>query len=501
MNKSLSTLFEGLVTVSEDLLIANITLDSRKVVSGSLFFALAKQAEQRQAHLQQALQQGAVAVAFSSEQVLTSTEKALVDEYAVEAIAVAGLEHQVSEIAARFYDRPSASLKVIAVTGTNGKTSVTHYIAEALEKLNFPCALIGTLGHGRLPTLTDNGMTTPDPISVQAILAECVAAGVDFVALEASSHALDQGRLNAVQIDIAVFTNLTRDHLDYHLNMQAYAESKMRLFKMPSVQTAIVNLDDEMGRRIQSECQPHMRVLGYSIQQHADAVLQAKQVIPKHDGIEFELVSEQHQTSIQTALLGAFNVANLLATAAVLKVLEISPDQISKVLSDCHSVTGRMQATTGLAAPTVVVDYAHTPDALKQVLTALRWHAIDQADLWCVFGCGGDRDRGKRPKMGMIAEQQADHLVITDDNPRYEASQQIIDDILSGCRNPQQIHVQADRGKAIQFAVQRAAQKDIVLIAGKGHETTQEIAGVKYPFNDMQIVSQILQSPNRECLL
>lgn len=501
MSQSLFTLFDGLALLSEDMEVAQLTLDSRTVVPGSVFFALVKHAEQRQAHIQDALQKGAIAVAFSSEHKLTDSEKSLIAANSAQAIAVADLHQQVSEIAARFYGRPSASLNVIAVTGTNGKTSVTHYIAEALESLNLPCALIGTLGYGRWPALIENGMTTPDPISVQAMLAECVAMGVKHVALEASSHALDQGRLSAVEIDIAVLTNLTRDHLDYHGSMEAYANSKMRLFTMPSVQTAIVNLDDAMGHRIRSTCQSTKRVLGYSIDQDPDAVLTAKLVAPKHDGIEFELESEHYHSTIQTSLLGAFNVANLLATGLVLEVLGISSEQITEVLGVCHSVTGRMQAISSSTAPTVVVDYAHTPDALEQVLTALRWHAIDQAHLWCVFGCGGDRDRGKRPQMGRIAEQQADYLVITDDNPRYEASQQIINDILRGCRNPQQVHVRTDRGKAIEFAVQNAAHSDIVLVAGKGHETTQEIAGVKYPFNDMHAVSQALQNLNRECLL
>lgn len=501
MSQSLLTLFDGLALPSEDMQIAQLTLDSRTVVPGSVFFALAKHAEQRQAHIEQALQNGAIAVAFSSDLTLTHSDQALIAEYSAQAIAVADLHQQVSEIAARFYGRPSASLNVIAVTGTNGKTSVTHYIAEALETLNLPCALIGTLGYGRWPTLIDNGMTTPDPISVQAMLAECVAMGVKYVALEASSHALEQGRLNAVDIDIAVLTNLTRDHLDYHGSMEAYANSKMRLFTMPSVQTAVVNLDDALGRRIQSTCKSNKRVLGYSIAQDPDAVLTANLVAPKHDGIEFQLESERYHSTIQTPLLGAFNVANLLATALVLQVLGIAHDQISDVLTGCQSVTGRMQSISTSNAPTVVVDYAHTPDALEQVLKALRWHAVDQAHLWCVFGCGGDRDRGKRSEMGRIAEQQADYLVITDDNPRYEASQQIIDDILSGCRNPERVYVQADRGKAIEFAVQHAANSDIVLVAGKGHETTQEIAGVKYSFNDMQVVSQALQNLNRECLL
>lgn len=473
--------------LADDMQVTDVSMDSRTVSAGTLFIASAKQPEMRQQHIDQAVSAGAAAVIIDAAQSAVSN---------VPLLKIADLDQNISAIGDRFYGQPSQTMTVIAVTGTNGKTSVSQFIARSLELLARPCGIIGTLGQGRLNDLKDTGMTTPNPLQLQQILAAMRDDGLQYVVLEASSHALQQGRLNSVAIDIAVFTNLSRDHLDYHGDMQHYEAAKQRLFALPSVKTAVINIDDPAGKRIYEQQQTTLNCLTYSQQQAAD--WQANMLQCDSEGLHFQLQSTGTTTHIDSGLLGRFNVDNLLATAAVLNAVNIDMTGIKKCLTQLTAVTGRMQLVKQHNSPAVVVDYAHTPDALSQALSAMRQHLDQSAALWCVFGCGGDRDTGKRPLMGAQAEQLASHLVITDDNPRNEASESIIADILSGLQQPADAVILADRRQAIFYAVNEAANDDMVLVAGKGHENYQEKQGSKQPFNDVAIVEQALSARQQQ---
>lgn len=470
--------------LADDIQVSAISMDSRSVQADSLFIASAKQSAMRQQHVKQAIADGAKAIIIDATQSVEAT---------VPVIKMVDLDQQVSIIGDRFYGQPSKNMVVIAVTGTNGKTSVSQFIAQSLELMEKPCGVIGTLGQGRLSDLQDTGMTTPNPLQLQQTFAGMRDAGIEYVVLEASSHALAQGRLNAIAIDIAVLTNLSRDHLDYHGDMQAYAAAKRRLFLMPEVKTAIVNIDDAFGKTLHEQQQPAaVKWFSYSQQQIAD--WQAKNIRFDAAGLHFQLSANTNELSIDAGLLGRFNIDNLLATAAVLSTLRFKPAEIARCLSQLQPVSGRMQLLQQANSPAVVVDYAHTPDALSQALSAMRQHLNQSADLWCVFGCGGDRDRGKRPLMGAQAEQLASRVVLTDDNPRSEDSDRIIAEISAGMQQPQNAVILNDRRQAIFYAVSEAANDDMVLVAGKGHENYQEKQGSKQPFSDVAVVWEALQA-------
>jgi UDP-N-acetylmuramoyl-L-alanyl-D-glutamate--2,6-diaminopimelate ligase len=474
-------------------LITGMSLDSRQLNPGDLFIALAANPQVRAQHIKQAITADVAAVCYSAELPL---EPELMQQLAginIELVAVANLNDKTSRLAAAFYHYPSAVMTIIAVTGTNGKTSVTQFIAQALEHVGQPCGVIGTLGCGRLTDMQYNGMTTPDPVRLQAMLAEMRDSGIQYVAVEASSHALEQGRLNFVDIDYAVLTNLSRDHLDYHQNMTDYAAAKQRLFDFGSLQAAVVNADDTFGQSlIPLLAEKQTTTIGYSCKE-SQADLYASDICAARTGLQFVLQIAQQTLTIQSRLLGKFNVENMLATAAVLSLLEWSADEIAQGLNQLNSVDGRMQLLASDLQPTVVIDFAHTPDALTKALQGMRQHMNTNSRLWCVFGCGGDRDNGKRPLMGQIASELADKVVLTDDNPRSENSATIIKHILAGIRTDTDIHVEADRQRAIEYAVTDAALEDMVLIAGKGHEHYQEISGVKKPFNDYEIAMKAIQ--------
>lgn len=474
----------------QECMLSDISMDSRRVTAGCLFLALAKQPAEREKHLHQALDKGAFAVLIDAANPLSDSEQALLDESVVTAYPISQLDQQAGFIAARFYEDPSQHMTVIAVTGTNGKTSVSQFLAQALEGSGQPCGVIGTMGAGRISDLELTGMTTPDPVSMQRLLAGFELEGCRYVALEASSHALVQGRLNSVDVNVAVFTNLSRDHLDYHQTMEEYAAAKQKLFEMASVSQAVINIDDEFGPRMQSALGNDVRVLSYSSEQAAD--IHASAIRCRRDGVAFDLTLQGQTQPIQLPLMGRFNVDNLLATAAVLTMIGYSDDEARQALTHCHAVSGRMEGHGQQDQPCIVIDYAHTPDALEQALTTLRSHLPESGQLWCVFGCGGDRDKGKRPLMGQIAENRADQVIITDDNPRSEDHAVIVDDILAGCREPENIRIELDRKAAIVYAVSHAGPADIVLVAGKGHEAYQEINQIKYPFSDTLVVSESL---------
>jgi UDP-N-acetylmuramoyl-L-alanyl-D-glutamate--2,6-diaminopimelate ligase len=491
--QSLTLLLQDVVANGVQLkecMLTDISMDSRRVTAGALFIALAKDNEQRQKHLHQALDTGAFAILFDTKKPLTETEIAMLDEAVVSAYPVDNLAQKAGFIASRFYQEPSKLMTVIAVTGTNGKTSVSQFIAQALEASGKPCGVIGTMGAGRLSDLELTGMTTPDPVSMQRLLAGFQLEGCQYVVLEASSHALEQGRLNSVDINVAVLTNLSRDHLDYHQTMEAYAKAKQRLFEMDSVSHVVVNGDDSFGQQLINIVNKDIDVLSYSSTNVAD--ITATNTSCRSEGMQFVISANGQQQLVNSPLLGRFNIDNLLATMGVLLSIGFTTEQAMQVLKYCHAVSGRMEAHGGNGQPKIVIDYAHTPDALEQALTTLRSHLSDVGKLWCVFGCGGDRDKGKRPLMGQIAEAGADEIIITDDNPRTEDHQLIIEDILAGCQQPENIRVELDRKVAISYAVTHAAPTDIVLVAGKGHEAYQEIEHIKYPFSDVVVVTDVL---------
>ncbi|MBA1202463.1 UDP-N-acetylmuramoyl-L-alanyl-D-glutamate--2,6-diaminopimelate ligase [Pseudomonas capeferrum] len=472
MTMPLSKLFTN---ASRDPLIRELTLDSRTVRSGDLFLAVPGAMVDGRAHIADALAKGAAAVAYEEQgaTVLPITDIPL--------IPVKGLIAQLSDIAGRFYGEPSRQLHLIGVTGTNGKTSVTQLVAQALDVLGQRCGLIGTLGTGFHGELQSGRLTTPDPIAVQATLNDLKKAGAKAVAMEVSSHALDQGRVAALAFDIAVMTNLSRDHLDYHGSMQAYEAAKAKLFGWPDLRCRVVNLDDDFGRRLAEE-HAKPRLISYSLRD-PQATLFCKEARFHDDGVRAVIVTPQGERDLRSRLLGRFNLSNMLAAVATLMALDYTLDEILKVTPQLQGPIGRMQRLGGGDKPLVVVDYAHTPDALEKVLEALRPHA--QGKLLCLFGCGGDRDRGKRPLMAEVAERLSDRVLVTDDNPRSEDPRRIFDEIRPGFTDLEAVSFVAGRGNAIAQLIAEAGVDDIVVLAGKGHEDYQEINGERHDFSDL----------------
>lgn len=499
--QNLGALIAGMVANTHPIpeqTVSGLSLDSRKVESGWLFLSLAQNDEQRVAHLTQALSLGASVILYDVDVGLSFVESKLIESAQAQVYPILQLAQNASEIAARYYDFPSDKMTVIAVTGTNGKTSVSQFIAQSLDYLGVECGVIGTLGVGKIGNLSSTDMTTPDPVLMQAVFAELYSQGCRHVVIEASSHALAQGRLNSVAIDVAILTNLSRDHLDYHNTMEEYALAKKQLFMFESLSTAILNTADEFGQSLIKELAANqaVRVISYNSHTLDDSTFTATAFESDLSGMSFSVSYDDATKHIKTSLLGRFNVDNLLATVAGLVAIDVGFDQACQTIQQCHAVEGRMQTYSAQNKAEVVIDFAHTPDALTQALTSLRSHLPQQGVLWCVFGCGGDRDKGKRAVMGQCAEFYADKIVLTADNPRSENNHDIVANILMGIKKPETIHIEHDRQQAITFAVIHASQDDIVLVAGKGHEDYQEIAGKKIPFSDAKAVIKALQAAN-----
>ena len=494
MSARLHDLLEGIADTHAfgDLSVSGLTLDSRQVQPGMAFFALQGTQGHGIAFAAEAVRRGACVVLAEA----PARADLSID---VPVLWIDQLHAKVGEIAARFYGRPSAAMRVIGVTGTNGKTSTVQLVAQALTRLGHRAATIGTLGAGLHGALHEGERTTPDAISVQALLADFRAAGVSDVAMEVSSHALQQGRVGAVQFEIAAFTNLTRDHLDYHGSMQAYGAAKALLFAMPGLRAAVLNVDDAFGRELAAKLPQGVHALRLSTDAtdaHA-ADVHAGAIETSATGLAFDLRTPWGRQRIRSALLGRFNATNLLTVIACLGALGEPFARIVDAVQALQPVNGRMSRLGGTdGEPLVVVDYAHTPDALEQALSAVRAHCAGR--LLCVFGCGGERDVGKRPLMGAIAERLADVVIVTDDNPRGENGDAIVQAILAGMQRPQTASVQRDRAVAIGQAVAQARPGDVVLIAGKGHETYQEGAGGKRAFDDQAVARAALDQLGRE---
>jgi len=468
------------------IVVSGLALDSRKVQRGDAFFALRGTRGHGIDFAHGAVQRGANVV------LAEAPAPAELEDPGVPVLWIDGLHAFVGEIASRFFGRPSEAMRVLGVTGTNGKTSTVQLLAQALEHLGHRAATIGTLGAGLHGQLREGERTTPDAIAVQQLLAEFRRDGATHVAMEVSSHALEQGRVAATAFEVAAFTNLTRDHLDYHGSMEAYGAAKAKLFVWPGLKAAAINIDDAFGRELARKLPAGVRGWRLSSTGDPQADVVASDIATSAEGVAFNVRTPWGEKRMRSRLLGRFNVANLLAVIGCLGALGESFERIAGAIEALEAVNGRMNRIGGLhGLPLVVVDYAHTPDALEQALTALRAHC--EARLVCVFGCGGERDAGKRPQMGGIAERLADAVIVTDDNPRGEDGDAIVAQILAGMTRPQAAIVQRDREAAIRSALKMAHTGDVVLIAGKGHETYQEGAGGKRAFDDMAIARLALE--------
>lgn len=483
MSVALSTLLpdQPLPAAVAARLVTGMTLDSRRVQPGDVFIAVPGVHGDGRQYIDAALHAGAHAV-------LTESGHASVAELAgVPIIGVPRLHQRVGEVAGHFYGEPAKAMEFFAVTGTNGKSSTSWFLRDALAFFGRQPGLVGTFGMQCQGADIATGHTTPDAISLHAGLAQFRQHGVDVVSMEASSHALQQHRLAGVPISTAIFTNLSRDHLDYHGDMDSYFAAKAKLFLRPELQLAIINTRDARGEQLRKKISHQVRVLSYAAN---DADIYSADWRADAAGMTFTLCLPEAQVTCSVPVYGRFNLENLLAVAAVLHGLNYGADAIADALAHVTQVPGRMERV-GTQGPRVLVDYAHTPDGLEKALTAVREHFTGK--LICVVGCGGNRDAGKRPQMAALAEQLADAIVITSDNPRNEAPQAIVADMMGGIKDGEALTVQIDRRLAIEAAVAQASIDDVVLIAGKGHETWQEIAGEKLPFDDRLVAAHALQ--------
>ena len=474
---------------SQGIAVESLANDSRKVQPGDVFLAYPGELNDGRAHVLAALKQGAVAIVYE-------VAGACLPELPVPVVAVEGLRAKSAELAAQVYGHPSQKLWLAGVTGTNGKTSVTQWLAECFNNLGRRCAVVGTLGNGFPGALQASPNTTPDALVLQKQLSEFLAAGADACAMEVSSIGIEEGRINATHFDTAVFTNLTRDHLDYHGSMQAYTDAKSKFMKWPGLKSVVINLDDRYGLKLVKELKGKPRIIGYSLnivripvdELVLDELLLITKLRMSASEVEFEL----NGLKVRAPVVGRFNVSNLLAVIGALRAADVSLEDAIAACGRLQAPPGRMQTLGGDGQPLVVVDYAHTPDALEKVLTTLREISSSRGGkLHCLFGCGGDRDSGKRPMMGAVAERGADHVVLTSDNPRGEDPMHILEEIRDGMQHLPDIEI--DRLQAIRQLIRQAAESDVVLLAGKGHEEYQETLGERRPFSDLREAELALQ--------
>lgn len=493
--RTLDGLLTGFAGAVPSVTVNGLAMDSRRVRAGEAFVAVRGSGGHGLQHIAQALSRGAGAVVWEPAHAVEAPQAD------VPCVAVERLGWHVGEIAARFYDDPSSRMFVAGVTGTDGKTSTAHLVAQALERLGRPCAYLGTLGTGRLDRLDDATHTTPDPIALQGRLAEFAESGIEACAMEVSSHALDQNRIGGIAFDAVVLTNLTRDHLDYHRTVEHYAAAKRRLFEVRDGRALILNRDDAHGAEWIAQMQSdgnRDRLCVYGLDGErptSPRYVIGRDLVLHEAGLSLRLETQDGHAELRSRLLGRFNAYNLLAAAAVLIESGTTLDVAASALAACRTVPGRIEGFRGAAngGPLVVVDYAHTPKALEQVLGAVRAHT--RGRLICVFGCGGDRDAGKRPLMGAAAARLADRVFVTDDNPRSESPSDITDQIVAGMDAGavrDRISIEHDRGRAIRTAVAEARDGDVVLVAGKGHETTQTYGSEVRDFSDRAFVAGLL---------
>jgi UDP-N-acetylmuramoyl-L-alanyl-D-glutamate--2,6-diaminopimelate ligase len=472
--------------------ISGISLDSRKINPGDLFIALPGTKTNGAEFIINAKKHGAIAALLHSNNIGEQIFQLHGKDPDFPIIPIFQLIEKTGKIASKFYGDPSKKMNIIGVTGTSGKTSCTQFIANTLSMTGETAGVIGTLGFGLAGQLQAGELTSPDAITLQKELAELHAQGAQNIAIEASSHGLAQSRLNGVLFKIGIFTNLSRDHLDYHATMSDYAHAKHLLFEQPGLQNGIFNLDDPYGLQWALELKNKYPVYGYTLdishvhKKTLSNIICTDKIHLNEKGFTANIFSPWGDGVLTSKLLGRFNLSNLLAVITTLGILNIPLEKILAYLAQLTSLPGRMQTLGGGNHPLVVIDYAHKPDALEKVLQTLREYCTGK--LWCVFGCGGNRDGGKRPVMGNIATTYADEIILTDDNPRNESPQQIVADIISGISDPSNIIIEHDRARAIEHVIGCAKQGDVVLIAGKGHETNQIVGKEKIPFSDIMQV-------------
>jgi UDP-N-acetylmuramoyl-L-alanyl-D-glutamate--2,6-diaminopimelate ligase len=492
---SLQSLLNGIV--SEELIVYKqvdgLSLDSRTISQGDLFFAFPGVETDGRKFISQAIEKGAAVVLKEA----SNGHDMLEWRGDVPIVSIKGLAKKISHIASRFYNYPSSDMTVVGVTGTNGKTSCCYLLASALERLGKRSAIIGTLGYGKINDIVKQARTTPDQITFQSILNKLHNEDTEVVAVEVTSHAAMQDRVSGVEFDVGIFTNITHDHLDYHENFEEYIAAKRRFFEMPSLRYGVFNVDDPVGMQWMQEFSSKMHVCGYSLHSRDELSVKHDMVVAIEyemtgHGIRAKITTPWGDGELQSSLLGKFNVSNLLSVIATLGLLGYSLDEILKIIPYLSTVPGRMQTISYEDKPLVVIDYAHTPDALEQSLNELRSHC--EKELYCVFGCGGNRDSSKRPFMGSIAERLSDHVILTNDNVRKEKPEKIIDDIVKGFKNPNKAIIKFDRKEAILFALSKAQPGDVVLLAGKGHENYEIVGDQSFPFSEQAIVEEFFSN-------
>ncbi|TDT37884.1 UDP-N-acetylmuramoylalanyl-D-glutamate--2,6-diaminopimelate ligase [Halospina denitrificans] len=483
---SLKGLLRDLVDVPSvlDTWLYGLTADSRRVRPGMAFLALAGETAGSWTHVPDAVARGASAVLLDSDR----TEQAY--EYGNSVVVpVQSLRTRAAELADHFYDHPSSRLSVVGVTGTNGKSSVTTFLAQLLNRCGVPAATIGTLGYGFAPTLEEASHTTPDVVRVHELLGRFCSEGARAVVMEVSSHALDQGRVNRVRFAGGIFTNLSSEHLDYHGTMEHYGNAKAQLFEIFEPEFAVINVDDAFGVELSERLSADVRLLRYGMTARSPELF-IHEPNAGSNGMEATVDTPLGKLELNTRLMGAFNISNMTAAAGAALAMGIPVADIQAAAPTVTAPPGRLEAYRAPSGLRVVIDYAHTEHALETALTALRPHAEEA--VWCVFGCGGNRDTAKRPAMGGVAERLADRVVVTDDNPRDEAPAAIVEQILAGMNRPDEVRVIHDRLEAITTVIAEAGGQDLILIAGKGHERVQERAGERIPFSDVDVVRELL---------
>ncbi len=465
---------------------AHAVIDSRNIKANDIFIAYQGGVTDGRQYIEMAIKQGASGIIWEDDGQFQWQEN-----WNIPNIGIPSLKEQAGVVAAKMLDFPSQHLINIGVTGTNGKTSISQWLAQALDLLDSRCVVLGTVGNGFWDDLEESPQTTLDAVSIQNLLSRYQQQGAKAVAMEVSSHGLDQSRVNGVPFSSAVFTNLTRDHLDYHGDMANYGEIKSRLFYWHGLKHAVINIDDEFGLALVKKLQqdePSLDVLTYGF--HQDAMIRIEKFSANLSETNIEFVTPWGIAVVKTHLLGRFNAQNMAAVLATLCAEGFCLKDVVGVLAQIQPATGRMDCIRAEGKPLVVVDYAHTSDALEKALSTLQEVKEEDSQLWCVFGCGGNRDRGKRPMMGASAVEYADKVVVTSDNPRMEVPEEIIADILPAVTCPEKVEV--DRKAAIEYAINHAENNDIILIAGKGHETYQDVMGVKHHFSDFEIAKAAL---------
>ncbi|VAW55484.1 UDP-N-acetylmuramoylalanyl-D-glutamate--2,6-diaminopimelate ligase [hydrothermal vent metagenome] len=473
-----------------------IVQDNRKARSGNLFIAHQGYNTHGLLYAQDAVAKGVSVILWDGD---LENRNEILDSISNKVLCIQcqDLKYKVGPIASRYYEQPSLSLNVIGVTGTDGKTSIAHFLAQCLDAYDVHCGVLGTLGNGFINDLHPTGLTTVDALLVQKTLADIQQAGAKHVVMEVSSHGLDQGRVNGVAFTTAVLSNMAVDHLDYHGTVDNYAAAKRRLFYTPGLSSAVINLDDEFGRKLAKEVREHVCVWGYSLekdvskyQDYADYFVAAQEIKPFERGTHLSIITPKGESCFDIPLLGRFNVSNALAVLSTLLISQFSLENAIRSLTAIRSVDGRVEIIAEDDKPVVVVDYAHTEQGLAAVSRSMRDHFSGK--IWCVFGCGGDRDRSKRPLMAKVAEEFADKIIVTTDNPRHENPQSIIDEVLTGFSSLENVEAILDRRQAIDVAISNAQPGDVVLLAGKGHETSQIVGDVHIAFDDRRVAREFL---------